>query len=120
MNPIVGLPSIFLLLKASLDLSWFWNQRLSHLNFRNLNKLILNDLVRRLPVLKFDNDSLYANCDQGKQQQQQRNPIFIDSKIGELLELPHIDLCGPSTTESISTKKYILVIVDNVSHFTWV
>ncbi|KAL7585209.1 hypothetical protein Lser_V15G45873 [Lactuca serriola] len=66
-KPIVSIPSICLLLKASSDLSWLWHRRLSHLNFKILNKLILNDLLRGLPVLKLDNDSLYAACEQGKQ-----------------------------------------------------
>ncbi|KAI3522309.1 hypothetical protein L1887_11843 [Cichorium endivia] len=31
-----------------------------------------------------------------------------------------MDLCGPSAVESIGKKKYILVIVDDYSRFTWV
>jgi len=36
------------------------------------------------------------------------------------LELLHIDLFGPVTTESINGKKYGLVIVDDYSRWTWV
>nr|GEW02516.1 retrovirus-related Pol polyprotein from transposon TNT 1-94 [Tanacetum cinerariifolium] len=32
----------------------------------------------------------------------------------------HMDLCGPMRIESINEKKYILVIVDDYSQFTWV
>lgn len=87
---------MFLLSKASLDLSWLWNRCLSHLNSKNINKLVLNNLVHGLPILKFDNDYLCATCEQGKQHRQ-GHPITIDSQIIELLELLHIDLCGPST-----------------------
>nr|GEU75194.1 retrovirus-related Pol polyprotein from transposon TNT 1-94 [Tanacetum cinerariifolium] len=38
----------------------------------------------------------------------------------EKLYLLHIDLCGPMRVESINGKKYILVIVDDYSRFTWV
>ncbi|GJX25359.1 putative ribonuclease H-like domain-containing protein [Tanacetum coccineum] len=31
-----------------------------------------------------------------------------------------MDLCGPLRVQSINGKKYILVIVDNYSRFTWV
>ncbi|KAI3723547.1 hypothetical protein L2E82_35197 [Cichorium intybus] len=31
-----------------------------------------------------------------------------------------MDLCGPSAVESVGKKKYILVIVDDFSRFTWV
>nr|GEU85863.1 hypothetical protein [Tanacetum cinerariifolium] len=36
------------------------------------------------------------------------------------LELLHMDLCGPMRVASINEKRYILVIVDDYSRFTWV
>ncbi|GJT39684.1 integrase, catalytic region, zinc finger, CCHC-type containing protein, partial [Tanacetum coccineum] len=36
------------------------------------------------------------------------------------LELLHMDLCGPMRVASINGKKYILVIVDEFSRYTWV
>ncbi|XP_023751078.1 uncharacterized protein LOC111899458 [Lactuca sativa] len=95
-KPIVGKPSVCLLSKATNDVSWLWHRRLSHLNFRNLNKLVAEDLVRGLPVLKFDNDTLCATCEQGKQHCK-GHPMVIDSKIVEPLQILHIDLCGTST-----------------------
>nr|GEW18046.1 putative ribonuclease H-like domain-containing protein [Tanacetum cinerariifolium] len=38
----------------------------------------------------------------------------------EKLYLLHMDLCGPMRVASINGKKYILVIVDDYSRFTWV
>nr|GFC87720.1 putative ribonuclease H-like domain-containing protein [Tanacetum cinerariifolium] len=38
----------------------------------------------------------------------------------EKLYLLHMDLCGPMRVESVNGKKYILVIVDDYSRFTWV
>ncbi|GJR33226.1 retrovirus-related pol polyprotein from transposon TNT 1-94 [Tanacetum coccineum] len=38
----------------------------------------------------------------------------------EKLYLLHIDLCGPMRVASINGKKYILIIVDDYSRFTWV
>ncbi|GKA08723.1 retrovirus-related pol polyprotein from transposon TNT 1-94 [Tanacetum coccineum] len=38
----------------------------------------------------------------------------------EKLYLLYTDLCGPMRVASINRKKYILVIVDNYSRFTWV
>ncbi|GJU60789.1 retrovirus-related pol polyprotein from transposon TNT 1-94, partial [Tanacetum coccineum] len=38
----------------------------------------------------------------------------------EKLYLLHMDLCGPMCVASINGKKYILVIVDDYSRFTWV
>ncbi|XP_052620892.1 uncharacterized protein LOC111877473 [Lactuca sativa] len=53
-NPIKGKPSICLLTKASSDDSWIWHKRLSHLNFKDINKLVIGDHVRGLHILKFD------------------------------------------------------------------
>ncbi|GKB62726.1 retrovirus-related pol polyprotein from transposon TNT 1-94 [Tanacetum coccineum] len=38
----------------------------------------------------------------------------------EKLYLLHMDLCGPMRIASVNGKKYILVIVDDYSRFTWV
>ncbi|GJR92566.1 retrovirus-related pol polyprotein from transposon TNT 1-94 [Tanacetum coccineum] len=43
-----------------------------------------------------------------------------DDTNQEKLYLLHMDLCGPMRMESINRKKYILVIVDDYSRFTWV
>ena len=78
---------------------------------------MVNDLIRGLPVLKFNNDSLCATCEQGKQHLQ-GHPNVIDSKIIEPLELLHIDLYGPLTIETLNKKRYIFVIVDDFARFT--
>ncbi|KAI3682224.1 hypothetical protein L2E82_50087 [Cichorium intybus] len=119
LKTVTGGQSLCLLSKANSDVSWLWHRRLAHLNFKDLNKLVAMDLVRGMPALKFDNDSLCSACEHGKQTKQ-RHPTVINPKITEPLSVLYIDLCGPSTIESIGKKKYILVIVDDFSRFTWV
>ena len=119
LKPIKGNPAICLLSKAQSDESWLWHRRLSHLNFKDINKLVTGGHVRGLPLLKFDRDHLCAACEMGKQSRQS-HPSVINTKVVEPLELLHIDLCGPSSIESIGGSKYILVIVDDFSRFTWV
>ncbi|KAI3707412.1 hypothetical protein L6452_25910 [Arctium lappa] len=36
------------------------------------------------------------------------------------LELLHMDLCGPMRTQSLGGNKYVLIIVDDYSRYTWV
>ncbi|GJR89527.1 retrovirus-related pol polyprotein from transposon TNT 1-94 [Tanacetum coccineum] len=50
---------VCLLTKASSTKSWLWHRRLNHLNFGTLNELARNNLVRGLPMLKYDKDHLY-------------------------------------------------------------
>ncbi|GKA22905.1 retrovirus-related pol polyprotein from transposon TNT 1-94 [Tanacetum coccineum] len=83
---------ICLLSKASKTKSWLWHRRLSHLNFA---------------------------CALGKSKKSSHQPKAEDTNQ-EKLYLLHMDLCGPMRVESINEKKYILVIVDDYSRFTWV
>nr|GEW26606.1 retrovirus-related Pol polyprotein from transposon TNT 1-94 [Tanacetum cinerariifolium] len=87
---------ICLLSKASKTKSWLWHHRLSHLNFGAINHLARQVLVRGLSKLKFEKDHLCSACAMGK------------------------NLCRAMRVESANGKKYILVIVDDYSRFTWV
>ncbi|GJR84435.1 retrovirus-related pol polyprotein from transposon TNT 1-94 [Tanacetum coccineum] len=58
-------------------------------------------------------------CALGKSKKISHQPKAEDTNQ-EKLYLLHMDLCGPMRVESIYGKKYILVIVDDYSRFTWV
>nr|GEZ50619.1 hypothetical protein [Tanacetum cinerariifolium] len=108
-----------LLAKAFSSQSWLWHQRLSHLNFATINNLVKNNLVEGLPKMKFKKDHLFSACEQGKILQK-----YIKSKMAFALNKPlyllHMDLCGPMHVESINGKRYVLVVVDDYSRYTWV
>nr|GEW63380.1 hypothetical protein [Tanacetum cinerariifolium] len=53
--------------KATLDESMLWHRRLGHINFKNINKLVKDNLVRGLPSKHFENDQTYVACLKGKQ-----------------------------------------------------
>ncbi|GJY69980.1 retrovirus-related pol polyprotein from transposon TNT 1-94 [Tanacetum coccineum] len=110
---------ICLLLKASKTKSWLWHRRLSHMNFGAINHLARHGLVRGLPKLKFEKDHLCSACAMGKSKKKPHKPKSKDTNQ-EKLYLLHMDLCGPMRVASINGKKYILVIVDDYSRFTWV
>ncbi|GJX99482.1 putative ribonuclease H-like domain-containing protein [Tanacetum coccineum] len=110
---------ICLLSKASKTKSWLWHRRLSHLNFGSINHLARHGLVRGLPKLKFEKDHLCSACALGKSSKKPHKPKSEDTNQ-EKLYLLHMDLCGPMRVASVSGKKYILVIVDDYSRFTWV
>nr|GEW61215.1 retrovirus-related Pol polyprotein from transposon TNT 1-94 [Tanacetum cinerariifolium] len=76
-------------------------------------------LVRGLSKLKFEKDHLCSACAMGKSKKQPQKPKFEDTKQ-EKLYLLHMDLCGPMRVVNVNRKKYILVIVDDYSRFTWV
>ncbi|GJV31368.1 hypothetical protein Tco_1391768 [Tanacetum coccineum] len=119
LNEIASNSLACLLAKASSSQSWLWHQRLSHLNFATINNLVKNNLVRGLPKMKFEKDHLCSACEQGKihRKHHKSKTAFASNKP---LYLLHMDLCGPMRVESINGKRYVLVVVDDYSRYTWV
>ncbi|GJR18917.1 retrovirus-related pol polyprotein from transposon TNT 1-94 [Tanacetum coccineum] len=110
---------IYLLSKASKNKSWLWHRRLNHLNFGTINDLVRKDLVRGLPRLKFEKDHLCSAFQLGKSKKHTHKPKPENTNL-EVLNTLHMDLCGPMRVQTINGKRYILVIVDDYSRFTWV
>ncbi|GKA03576.1 retrovirus-related pol polyprotein from transposon TNT 1-94 [Tanacetum coccineum] len=54
---------IFLIARATSTKSWLWHQRLSRLNFDNINELVKNDLVTGLPKFKYHQEHLCPSCE---------------------------------------------------------
>ncbi|GKE58118.1 retrovirus-related pol polyprotein from transposon TNT 1-94 [Tanacetum coccineum] len=119
LNDMLKTSPICLLSKGSKTKSWLWHHHLSHLNFGTLNKLAKDGLARGIPKLKFQKDHLCLACALGKSKKSSHQPKVEDTNQ-EKLYLLHMDLCGPMRVESIKGKKYILIIVDHYSRFTWV
>nr|GEU36669.1 hypothetical protein [Tanacetum cinerariifolium] len=86
---------------------------------RNLEGVDLLQGLRGLPKLKFEKDHLCSACAMGKSKKKSHKLKSEDTNQ-EKLYLLHMDLCGPMRVESVNEKKYILVIVDDYSRFTWV
>ena len=45
---------------------WLWHKRFCHINFKTINKLSKNDLVRGLPKIKFKINHICDACQLGK------------------------------------------------------
>nr|GEV95141.1 retrovirus-related Pol polyprotein from transposon TNT 1-94 [Tanacetum cinerariifolium] len=109
---------ICLMVKATLSQAWLWHRRLSHLYLKTVNLLSKNEFVSGLPKLKFVKYHLCSSCKLGKAKRKSfKTKTTPSSKIR--LQLLHMDLCGPMRVESINGKKYVLVIVDDYSRYTW-
>nr|XP_009608491.1 uncharacterized protein LOC104102482 [Nicotiana tomentosiformis] len=95
-----------------------WHRRTGHASFTLLNKLVRKDLVRGLPKSSFKDHKVCDVCVKGKQVRSSFNPKKEVSTL-RTLDLLHMDLCGPIRVASRGGKKYIFVIVDDYSRFTW-
>nr|GEX84482.1 hypothetical protein [Tanacetum cinerariifolium] len=105
-------------LLASPTQAWLWHRRLSHLNFDYINLLSKKDAVIGLPKLKYVKNQLCSSCELSKAKRSSlKSKVILISK--GRLNLLHMDLCCPMRVASINGKKYILVIVDDYSRYTW-
>ncbi|GJR08486.1 retrovirus-related pol polyprotein from transposon TNT 1-94 [Tanacetum coccineum] len=104
--------------KASPTQAWLWHRRLSHLNFDYITLLSKKEVVTGLPKLKYVKDQLCSSCEMSKAKRSSFKSKAVPSSKGRL-NLLHMDLCGPMRVASINGKKYILVIVDDYSRYTW-
>ncbi|GJT76553.1 retrovirus-related pol polyprotein from transposon TNT 1-94 [Tanacetum coccineum] len=92
----------------------FWYKRLSHINFKNINKLSKQNLVVGLPSLTFSKDKNCSACEKGKHHRASFKTKRSFS-ISKCLHLLHMDLFGPVKPQTISHNKYTQVIVNEYS-----
>ncbi|GKA38048.1 putative ribonuclease H-like domain-containing protein [Tanacetum coccineum] len=85
------------------DESMMWHRRLGHLNFKTINKLVRNNLVRGLPSKSFENDHSYVACLKGKQHKASCKNKLVNSVYKPLHTL-HMDLFGPTSVSSLNHK----------------
>nr|GEW72568.1 ribonuclease H-like domain-containing protein [Tanacetum cinerariifolium] len=110
---------ICLMARASSTKSWLWHQHLSHLNFDTINDLAKNNLVIGLPKLKYHKEHLCSSCEQGKSKRASHPPKPVPNSR-QRLHLLHMDFCGSMRITSINGKRYVLMIVNDYSCYTWV
>jgi hypothetical protein len=73
----------------------------------------------RWPLLKFESNLICAPCRHGKMIVAPHSPVNT-VMIEQPRQLLHMDTVGPSRVRSVSSKWYVLVIVDNFSCYSWV
>nr|GEX46510.1 retrovirus-related Pol polyprotein from transposon TNT 1-94 [Tanacetum cinerariifolium] len=71
-----------------------------------------------LPKFKFHKEHLCPYCEQGKSKRASHPPKPVPNSR-QRLHILHMDLCGPMRIASINEKRYVLVIVDDYSRYTW-
>ncbi|GJT48960.1 retrovirus-related pol polyprotein from transposon TNT 1-94 [Tanacetum coccineum] len=105
--------------KASESVNWLWHKRLSHLNFKNINKLAKQNKVLGLPFLVYSKDKPCTTCEKEKHHRTSFK-TKQNFSIRKCLHLLHMDLFGPVSLMSINHEKYTLIIIDEYSRYTWV
>ena len=96
-----------------------WQQQLGHACHKQLEKISKCDAVIGLPKFEKMEKCICEPCQMGKQVKSKH--LFVtEVQTSITLELLHIDLMGPARVQSFGGKKYILVVVDGFTRYTWV
>ena len=75
-------------------------------------------VVIGLPNINIDHEGVCKGCVKGKSI---KNPFpNSDIKTEGILELVHLDVCGPMPSTSLSGYVYYVTLIDDYSHKTWV
>ncbi|GJS83171.1 putative ribonuclease H-like domain-containing protein [Tanacetum coccineum] len=102
-----------LVAKATLDESMLWHRRLGHINFKNINKLVKDNLVRGLPTKHFENDQTCVACLKGKQHRASCKSKVLNP-ITKPLFMLHMDLFGPTFDETSEILKNFIKEIENL------
>lgn len=94
-----------------------WHKRLGHTSFSIINKLVSKELVLGLPEGKVSKDPICGAYAHGKYARSSSQPMGLVS-THRLLELVHIDLCGPMRVQSRGGNRYVSILVNDYSRFT--
>lgn len=69
--------------------------------------------------IKFDKSRIYDACQKGEQCRKSFK-YLSDVTTSKPSELLHMDLFGPTQTQSLGREKYTYVVIDGYTRFTWV
>ena len=92
---------------------------MGHASHKQLEKISKCDGVVGLPKFEKIDKCIYGPCQIGKQIKS-KHPTVASVQTSRPLELLHIDLMGPGQVQSLGGKKYILVVVDDFTRYTWI
>ena len=104
---------------AKIDQVNLWHQRLGHASHKQLEKISKCDAVVGLPMFEKIDKCIRGPCQIGEQIKSKHLSV-ASVQTSRPLELLHIDLMGPVRVQSLGGKKYILVVVDDFTRYTWV
>ena len=94
--------------------SSLWHKRLGHISKRRIERLVSDGILDSLDFADF---KICTNCIKGKQTNTRR---FGANRATDVLELIHIDICGPVPTVSWNGQQYFITFIEDFSHYGYI
>ena len=104
---------------ARVNLLELWHQRFRHANYKQVAKVLKLEAVVGLPKFGKIEKNVCGPCQFGKQTKSTHPKVNVVA-TSHPLELLDVDLMGPIRMESMGGKRYIMVVVDDFSRYSWV
>ena len=95
--------------------AYLWHLHLGHINSNRIQRLIKDDL---LEPLDFDRFLVCESCLEGKMTKRPFNAK--GRRAQDLIELVHLDVCGPMLTQAKGGYEYFITFTDDYSRFGYV
>ena len=92
---------------------------MGHASYKHLSVVSKPESVSGIPKLSRVSNVVCGPCQLGKQTKAKHSGIQT-SATSRPLELLHLDLMGLTRIESFGGKRYIMVVVNNFTRYTWV
>ena len=89
-----------------------WHQQMEHASYKHLSIVFKHESVLGIPKLSRMSNVVCGPCQLGKQTKA-KHPGTQTSATSRPFELLHLDLMGPTRTESLGGKRDIMVVVDD-------
>ena len=102
---------------ARVNLLELWHQRLGHANYKQVAKVSKLEAVVGLTKFEKIEKNVYGPCQMGKQKKSAHPKVNV-VVVSRPLKLLHVDLMGPTRTESMGGNCYIMVVVDDFSGYS--
>jgi Reverse transcriptase (RNA-dependent DNA polymerase)/gag-polypeptide of LTR copia-type/Integrase core domain/GAG-pre-integrase domain len=97
-----------------------WHRRLGHLGYDSLEKMVRKGLVSGLDIqiadFKAEQKEVCSTCVQSKHARS--SFPASNSKSLDILDLLHMDVCGPYQVESLGGSKYVATFLDDYSRLS--
>jgi hypothetical protein len=95
-----------------------WHARLGQVNYRKLKEMMQKHVLKGLPQMDIQIDTVCAGCQFGKAHQLPYKESEHQSMTP--LELIHSDVFGPVKQISLGGMRYMVTFIDDFSRYIWV
>ena len=93
-----------------------WHRRLGHLHFKVLPQL--QKRVKGMLIFDFEHDSICRGCIIGNNVK--KNFPSISNRYKGILDLIHLDVCGPMSSPSLNGYLYYVLFIDDFCRNSWI